>query len=135
MTRVTETVKLRVPPKAGHVTLLRTAIGGFAARDRFTFDQVDDLRMAVEEAAVQLLRHADGEQLGLDATRTEAGIEVRLHANVQGDEPVIDEASFSWAILRSLSDELSIEMRQRHATIVLTKHRLPAAGSEADRGR
>ena len=128
---MTETVKVRVPPKAGHVALLRTAVGGFAARDHFTIDQVDDLRMAVEEAAVQLLRHAEGGQLGLDVSRTDAGIEVRLHADVQGDEPVIDESSFSWTILRSLSDELSIEMRQRHATIVLAKHRLGSSALEA----
>jgi serine/threonine-protein kinase RsbW len=103
---------------------LRTAVGGFAARDHFTLDQVDDLRMAVEEAAVQLLRHASSERIELDVCGTQNGIEVRLHADVQGEEPVIDETSFSWSILRALADELWIEMQQRHATIVLMKHRL-----------
>jgi len=121
-----ETVTVRVPPKAGHLALLRTAVGGFAARDRFTLDQVDDLRMAVEEAAVQLLRHARGERIALDVTGTEDGLEVRISADVDGDEPVIDESSFSWSILRALADELWVEQQQRHATIVLTKHRLSA---------
>jgi len=133
-----ETVTVRVPPSAGHLALLRTAVGGFAARDRFTIDQVDDLRMAVEEAAVQLLRHARDEGIVLDITGTESGIEVRLHSDVDGDEPVIDETSFSWSILRALSDELWIEMQQRHATIVLMKHRLsgdsPVAGEAAGQG-
>lgn len=131
-------VTVRVPPSAGHLALLRTAVGGFAARDRFTIDQVDDLRMAVEEAAVQLLRHARGEGIVLDITGTESGIEVRLHSDVDGDEPVIDETSFSWSILRALSDELWIEMQQRHATIVLMKHRLsgdaPVAGEVTGQG-
>jgi serine/threonine-protein kinase RsbW len=118
-----ETVTVRVPAKAGHLALLRTAVGGFAARDHFTIDQVDDLRMAVEEAAVQLLRHARGDRIDLDVSGTRNGIEVRLHADVQGEEPVIDETSFSWSILRALADELWIEMQQRHATIVLMKHR------------
>jgi len=125
-----ETVSVRVPPKAGHLALLRTAVAGFAARDRFSIDQVDDLRMAVEEAAVQLLRHVRGQRLELDITTTDSGIEVRLHADVQDDQPVIDEASFSWSILRALADELSIEMQQRHATIVLAKYRLDSVGQD-----
>jgi serine/threonine-protein kinase RsbW len=116
-------VTVRVPATAGHLALLRTAVGGFAARDHLTIDQIDDLRMAVEEAAVQLLRHARGERIDLDVCKTSTGIEVRLHADVVGEEPVIDQSSFSWSILRALADDLTIEMQQRHATIVLAKHR------------
>jgi serine/threonine-protein kinase RsbW len=120
-----ETVSVRVPAKAGHVALLRTAVGGVAARDRFTLEQVDDLRMAVEEAAVQLLRHARGERIELDVSGTDSGLEVRVHADVNDEEPVIDQTSFSWSILRALADEVQVEMSRRHATIVLLKHRLP----------
>jgi serine/threonine-protein kinase RsbW len=117
-------VMVKVPPTAGHLALLRTAVGGFAARDHFTLDQVDDLRMAVEESAVQLLRHATGDFITLEVKATEPGVEVRVHAEVAGSEPVIDESSFSWTILRALADDLRIEMQQGHATIVLTKHRI-----------
>lgn len=128
----TETVTVRVPAKAGHVALLRTAVGGYAARDRFTLEQVDDLRMAVEEAAVQLLRHARGERIELDVSGTDSGLEIRVHADVVGEEPVIDQTSFSWSILRALADDVQVEMRQRHATIVLLKHRLPEQDEGAD---
>lgn len=123
---------MRVPATAGHLALLRTAVGGFAARDRLTIDQIDDLRMAVEEAAVQLLRHARSEQIELDVCGTSAGIEVRLHADVVGEDPVIDEGSFSWSILRALADELWVEMQQRHATIVLSKHRITQADEDVE---
>ncbi|HVM14752.1 MAG TPA: ATP-binding protein [Egibacteraceae bacterium] len=115
---------MKVPPTPGHLALLRTAVGGFAARDHFTLDQVDDLRMAVEESAVQLLRHASGDCITLEVCSTESGVDVRLHAAVAGSDPVIDESSFSWKILRALADDLRIEMQQGHATIVLTKHRI-----------
>jgi len=131
----TETVTVRVPASAGHVALLRTAVGGYAARDRFTLEQVDDLRMAVEEAAVQLLRHARGERLELDVSGTDSGLEVRVHADVDGEEPVIDQGSFSWSILRTLADDVQVEMRQRHATIVLLKHRLAEQDQAADEAR
>lgn len=117
-------VIVKVPPTAGHLALLRTTIGGFAGRDHFTLDQVDDLRMAVEEGAVQLLRHVDDEVITLEVHATEAGVEIRLHAKVTGSEPVIDESSFSWTILQALADDLRVEMQQGHATIVMTKHRI-----------
>lgn len=117
-------VMVRVPPTAGHLALLRTVVGGFAARDHFTLDQVDDLRMAVEESAVQLLRHATGDFITLEVQATDPGVEVRLYADVAGSHPVIDESSFSWTILRALADDLRIEMQHGHATIILTKHRI-----------
>lgn len=117
-------VTVRVPPTAGHLALLRTAVGGFAARDHFTLDQVDDLRMAVEESAVQLLRHVEGDAITLEVTATDAGVDVRLHAAVSGSDPVIDESSFSWVILRALADDLRVETAQGRASIVLTKHRI-----------
>ncbi|HWH32258.1 MAG TPA: ATP-binding protein [Egibacteraceae bacterium] len=122
-----ETVMVRIPPTPEHLALLRTAVAGFAARDHFTLDQVDDLRLAVEEGAVQLLKHVTGEGLTLTVSRTEPGIEVRLSADVAGDDPVIDEESFSWVILRALADDVAIEMQQGHAAIVLAKHRLATA--------
>lgn len=125
-----ETVTVRVPPRAGHVALLRTAVGGFAARDRFTIDQVDDLRMAVEEAAVQLLRHTSGPWISLDVSGTADGVEVRLHADVADASPVIDETSFSWSILRALADELRVETHNGHATVVLAKRRLAQGGGD-----
>jgi serine/threonine-protein kinase RsbW len=127
-----DTVTVRVPPAAGYLTVLRTAVGAFAARDQFTLDQVDDLRMAVEEAAVQLLRHVAGADMVMDVRSTNAGIEVRLHAEVSSG-PVIDESSFSWTILRALADGIRIETAPARATIVLEKHRIIIVHSqEAD---
>lgn len=119
-----ETVTVKVPSKASFLAVLRTAIGGFAARDSFTLDQVDDLRMAVEEVAVQLLRHSSGEHLVMEVTATDSGIEVRLHAQVEGDEPVVDQSSFSWTILWALADDIQVESWQGNATVVLRKNRV-----------
>lgn len=117
-------VMVKVPPTPGHLALLRTAVGGFAGRDHFTLDQVDDLRMAVEEGAVQLLRHVDDDFITLEVRATESGVEVRLHAGVAGSDPVIDESSFSWTILHALADELHVETRDGRATILMIKHRI-----------
>ncbi|CAN5434598.1 hypothetical protein BH23ACT7_BH23ACT7_25900 [soil metagenome] len=122
-----QTVTIKVPPIAAHLAVLRTAVGGIAARDRFTLDQVDDLRMAVEEAATQLLRHSGGSPIVMDVTPTDSGLEVRLSADVPGDVRIIDESSFSWMILRALADDLSVESLQTRTTVVLGKKRLAMA--------
>lgn len=127
------TIIVKVPPDAGHLALLRTVIGGVAARDRFTLDQIDDLRMAVEEAAVQLLKRADGGHIKMTIAPTAEGLEVRLSAAVDGAGALIDETSFSWAILTALSDDLRVETGTAASptVVVLTKHRLAVAAEPA----
>jgi serine/threonine-protein kinase RsbW len=119
-------VIIRVPPEAAHLAVLRTAVGGIAARDRFTIDQVDDLRMAVEEAATQLLRHVIEGRIEMAVVPTETGLEVRLSAKVKPPSKVIDSSSLSWMILRALADDLRVESQKSGSTIVLSKHRLIA---------
>ena len=117
-------VTVTVPATANHLAVLRTAVGGFAARDQFTLDQVDDLRMAVEEASVQLLRHSRGDRISMDVETTDKGVEVRLTGNVADNDPVIDESSFSWTILRALADDIRIDSSEGQTVIVLAKYRL-----------
>ncbi len=128
-------VTVTVPASAGHLAVLRTAVGGFAARDSFTLDQVDDLRMAVEEAAVQLLRHMRGDRVGMELETTRSGVEVRLSGEVAPGDPVIDEASFSWTILRALADELRVDTDGSQATIVMNKTRIVVGDSQGDVAR
>lgn len=120
---IPQTVLLRVPPSADHMALLRATVSSFAAREEFTIDQVDDLRMAVEEAAILLLRRSSGEALTLRMTAFNSEVEVELHTAVDTSTPVLDRASFTWKILEALSDELRSETTGSHGRVVLTKQR------------
>jgi serine/threonine-protein kinase RsbW len=117
------TVTLRVPPRADHVTLLRTVVSGIAARRDYTLEQVDDLRMAVEEAAVLLLRHGEGTPLELHAIVEEHQLQVRLSTDITTTDAVIDPSSFSWMILQALTDDLSTALEGTTASLKLVKHR------------
>lgn len=121
------TVTLRVPPLADHLSLLRTVVSGIAARGDYTLEQVDDLRMAVEEAAVQLLRHGNGSPLVLHATVAEDEVAVDLSTSTAADETVFDPSSFSWMILQALTDRLSTTVEGDIATLHLAKRRLPVS--------
>jgi len=125
-------VVIRVPPTAAHLAVLRTAVGGIAARDSFTLDQVNDLRLAVEEATTQLLRHARRDTVGgglleMVIIPTPSGFKVRLTAEVDTPGKVIDESSLSWMILRALADDVQVESQQTSTTVVLFAHRLVSA--------
>ncbi|MBW3602933.1 MAG: ATP-binding protein [Actinobacteria bacterium] len=126
-------VTVRVPAVAAYLGLLRTAVGGFAARDRLTLDQIEDLRMAVEEAALALLRHSRDDHIALQVRSTDRGVEARLDTGAPDGAVVIDETSFSHAILRALADELRVEDEGGRTAVVLAKHRMADGG--ARRGR
>jgi serine/threonine-protein kinase RsbW len=119
-----QTVSLKVPPTPGYLALLRTVVGGCAGREGFTLDQIDDVKMAVDEAAVQLLRHISGDGIHIDVELGGDIMEIRVSAEVQGDTPIIDESSFSWTILRALADDLRVDTVAPTCTVVLTKQRL-----------
>lgn len=118
------TVTITIPPLAEYVAVLRAGIAGIAGRDRFTVEQIDDLRMAVEEAAAQLLRRTQG-QLTMAVTPDAEGLQVLLSATVTGDEPVVDPTSFSWMILAALADEVATLPGEPY-TFSLHKRRLVA---------
>jgi serine/threonine-protein kinase RsbW len=126
------TVTLRVPPLADHLTLLRTVVSGLAARRNYTLEQVDDLRMAVEEAAVQLLRHGNGSPLVLHATLGDDELQLELSTTLAAQETVVDPSSFSWMILQALTDDLSTAMDGTSASLRLVKYR---EGSRQVEGR
>jgi hypothetical protein len=87
--------------------------------------------MAVEEAAVQLLRHGNGSPLVLHATLEEDQLHIELSTTTASDETVFDPSSFSWMILQALTDHLSTAVEGNAASIRLVKHRRPA--DQADR--
>lgn len=125
-----QTVYLRIPVDAGYLSLLRTLVGGCAGRENLTLDQIDDLRMAVDEAAAQLLRQATGDSLELAVTATPEALEIRVSATT-APATVIDRGSFSWTILQALADELEVDDERDHALVTLRKKRLPDLRGES----
>lgn len=123
-----EPVIMRVPATAEHLALLRTVVHYYAGRTNFTLDQIDDLKMAVDESGVQLLKHATGTEIVLELRPEASGLRLRVGAEATATDPVIDERSFSWQILQALSDEVRTESVDGWVFVVLTKQHttLPA---------
>jgi serine/threonine-protein kinase RsbW len=106
---MSEVIRLSVPAEAGYLTVVRTATAAVAGRLNATVDDIEDLRIAVNEACAALLAHADR---GADlACRFEIGEGGRLGFRVvvpssQGEVP--EPGSFAWMVLESLTGEVSV---------------------------
>ena len=55
---IEDAVEIRLPADSAYLSILRTATAGLAARLDFTLDEIEDLRIAVDEACAMLLPHA-----------------------------------------------------------------------------
>src|SRR5881398_2260951 len=51
-------VTIKLPAAGAYLSVLRTATAGLAARLDFTLDEIEDLRIAVDEACAILLQQA-----------------------------------------------------------------------------
>lgn len=125
-------VSISVPSSADHVSLLRALVGFYAAREDFTLDEVDDLRMAVEEAAVQLLRRTTEDQLHLVVSTSDGQLQAELTTTVRPDRPLMDETSLSWVILSALADDLTISSQDGSAVVRMTKQRSTTSPQEVE---
>lgn len=51
-------VELRVPAKPQYVSVIRLAVSGLAARMGFSYDEIEDLKIATGEAVTNVVHHA-----------------------------------------------------------------------------
>ena len=119
-----DVVRLQVPAIGAYLSVLRTATAGLAARLDFTLEEIEDLRIAVDEACALLLPSvvADAD---LDCVFELAWDELRITVSaltLDGAEPSRD--SFAWTVLSALAGEVdsSVDAESR-VSITLVKHR------------
>lgn len=57
-------IEIRIPSKPQYVSVIRLTISGIATRIGFSYDQIEDLKIAVSEAVTNVVQHAysDGEE-------------------------------------------------------------------------
>ena len=101
--RLVPTVEVRVPSDSAYVSVLRTATAGLAARLDFTVDDIDDLRMAVDEACALLLPQAvEGSNLTCVFVLGDDRLTVSVSA--MSNEPRLPaQTGFAWAVLTAVA--------------------------------
>jgi serine/threonine-protein kinase RsbW len=122
---VPDAVSLRLPADGAYLSVLRTTTASLASRLDFTIDDIEDLRIAVDEACALLLPRARPDADLHCTFRLEddtLAITVTL-ATVDGAEPSRD--TFAWTVLSALAGEVDSHVgADGEVTIELSKRRL-----------
>jgi serine/threonine-protein kinase RsbW len=119
-----DVVELRLPADGAYLSVLRTATAGLAARLDFTLDEIEDLRIAVDEACALLLpdavRHA--ELTCVFALAAEAlSVTVSVPSRT-GRMP--RRNTFAWTVLTALAGEVDSSVDAAGTvSVTLLKHR------------
>ena len=119
-----DVVTIKLPAAGAYLSVLRTATAGLAARLDFTLDEIEDLRIAVDEACAMLLTQAlPGADLecrfALDSDSMRVGVSV---LTLDGQEPSRD--TFAWTVLAALAGEVDSSAGvDNRVTITLLKRR------------
>ena len=120
-------VTVCMPAEGAYLSVLRTATAGLAARLDFTLDEIEDLRIAVDEACAMLLSQA------IPGTNLECAFDLgaeqmTITVSVTAAEPRIPARdTFAWTVLSSLAgtvdsrlgpdDQVSIVLRKRRENV------------------
>jgi serine/threonine-protein kinase RsbW len=123
-----DVVAITLPASSAYLTVLRTATAGLAARLDFTIDEIEDLRIAVDEACAMLLVQAlPGADITCEFQLEGEVMTVTVSVlTIDGEEPSRD--TFAWTVLTALAgDVTSGSDADKRVTNTLCKHR---SGSE-----
>ena len=127
-----DVVTLRLPAAGAYLSVLRTATASLASRLDFTIDDIEDLRIAVDEACAMLLTQAvPGADLECSFELTGDAIAVSVAVlTLDGQEPSRD--TFAWTVLTALAGEVdsSVDAENRVA-LSLRKRRGEFVGETA----
>jgi serine/threonine-protein kinase RsbW len=119
-----DVVLLTVPADGAYLGVLRTAAAGLAARLHFTLDEIEDLRIAVDEACAMLIRlaaPAASLRCRFALAGKELGVEVAVPTTSEATPPA--SSSFAWKVLSTLASSPSASVVDHTATIALTARR------------
>lgn len=125
LVRAGNTVELTVPADSAYVSVLRTVTASLAARIDFTLEEIDDLRIAVDEASALLLpRVVEGSRLAASFTGDQDTLSITVALSpATEDDADIDQTSFAWMVLAALADEVSTSPSVSGIAVRLSKTR------------
>ena len=114
-------VELRIPADSAFLAVLRTATAGLAARLDFTLDDIEDLRIAVDEACAIVLPQAKpGSDLTCAFDLGAHQLTVAVSAECESPrQPSRD--GFAWTVLAALTSSVSADVNGNQLTITLSR--------------
>ncbi|WP_147804463.1 anti-sigma B factor RsbW [Alkalicoccus halolimnae] len=143
MTQSTEVIEMKLPAKPEYVGVVRLAASGLASRLGYTYDDIEDIKIAIAEACTNVVTHAYPAESDLEnnmhvnftmyANRLEltvsdqggafdADLLNKERGPVSKDQPVeeLKEGGLGLFLIETLMDEVEIR-GEKGVMIIMTK--------------
>jgi serine/threonine-protein kinase RsbW len=121
-------VTVCMPAEGAYLSVLRTATAGLAARLDFTLDEIEDLRIAVDEACAMLLAQA------IPGTTLECAFdlgadEMTITVSVLAARPRIPARdTFAWTVLSALAGTVDSRLGPDETVAIVLRKRRSRSG-------
>ncbi len=116
-------VSAEVPATPEFVQVLRNVAAGVAARLDMPIDQIEEVRLAVTEAATLLLDEAEATALRIRIRRTDHTLDVTVSSDGAADPWPSERAltSWPWMVVKGLSDDVRLDRDDGAPSVVFRK--------------
>jgi serine/threonine-protein kinase RsbW len=106
----TDFVEIRLPADGAYLSVLRTATAALAARLNFTIDEIEDLRIAVDEACALLLPDAvPGAMMTCLFSLSDRSLAVTVRVPSRTGR-VPKRNTFAWTVLTALAGDVETDV-------------------------
>lgn len=107
---MSDTVTLTIPSDTAYVAMARSVAATMSAQADLPIDQLEDVRLAVDEALSQVIADAPpGSDITCTYTVDGADLSIIVAgASVSGEVP--STGTFSWIVMRALVDHVSADV-------------------------
>lgn len=107
---MSDTITLTIPADTAHVAMARSVAASMSAHADLPIDQLEDVRLAVDEALSQVIADAP-ESSPVTCTYTVDGDGLTITvAGTSTSGAVPSTGTFSWIVMRALVDDVSADI-------------------------
>lgn len=122
-------VTVRMPADGAYLSVLRTATAGLAARLDFTLDDIEDMRIAVDEACAMLLSQAiPGSTLECNFALSPDDMTITVSVPCLNPRPPSGE-TFAWTVLAALASSVEAQVGPGDRLAIVMRKSRPNPGS------
>lgn len=123
MNQGTDVISVLLPPDERYVHLLRLTVSGIGLRMDLTYDDVEDLKLAVNEAFLLVLGRMRNERVGVDfhVSGDSADISFRSVGDLADHADGDDHESLGIFLIKGVMDEVKFEEVDGQHSLRMTK--------------
>ena len=118
-----DVVEIRVPARSAYVSTVRLTAASLGAMCELSVDDLDDLRLLVDEAcslALPLAAADSGLSIRFELTHWCLAVETKVAAD---DAVIIDRSGYTWTVLQALASSIQASTVDGTVSVLLNKRR------------